>query len=990
MPAGLMSALLEASSQPFEAIADGYRAHSGGLELTLNAAGVQASGAGLAWRLALTSLGRGEWIAPLAAADMRQAGDCLEIDHGTLTEWYRDTALGLEQGLTVHRPPAGSGALVLRLALSGELSGALDEDRRGLTLTSAGGQTLRYDHLRAWDTEGLELNAALDIAADQVTIEVDDRGAAYPITVNSLVYFEKVVGPGSAGDAFGTAVALSYDGNTALVGAPYDDVGDQIDQGSAYVFTRSGTSWTQQAQLIALDGATDDEFGSSVALSLAGDMALVGATGDDGEGGSAYVFTRSGTTWTQQAKLTAADGAAGDQFGHAVALSSSFEGGDTALVGAPYDDVGAQADQGSAYVFTRSDTTWTQRAQLAAAGGATGDEFGHSVALIAVTALVGAVGDDAGQGSAYVFLGAGATWNQQARLTAADGAAGDLFGGAVALSYPDGSRALVGAEEHDVGENDDQGAAYVFARSGTTWTQQAQLTASDGTSSEYFGFAVAIAGGTALVSAPSDDGAGTNYGQGSAYVFTRSDTTWTQQTQLIAPDGAAWDSFGVAVALSGDGETALVGVDYDDVGNNVETADQGSAYVFSSSDTAWKLQAQLVSARGTAGARFGVSVALADDTALVGAYWDEVEGNVQQGSAYVFTRSGMIWVLQQQLIALYGSEEDQFGRSVALSSDGNTALVGANYSDVYGANEGSAYVFVRSGTTWTEQARLTASDCDDDDGLGVSVALSSDGNTALVGADHDDVGGNADQGSAYVFVRSDTTWLQQARLTLSSGMPSEHLGYSVALSGDGNTALLGMFSNLEGLATVFTRSSTTWTQRDQLTASDGTTGDYFGASVALSVNGNTALVGAFGDDVGIHTDQGSAYVFARGDTVWTQQAHLTAADGAANDGFGMSVALSGNAALVGAKYDDIGEDGDQGSAYLFTRSDTTWTQQSQLTASDGAAGDYFGVSAALSDDGHAMLVGAYWDDVGAQNEGSAYFYTLPRSTYLPLVLRNAP
>jgi len=374
-------------------------------------------------------------------------------------------------------------------------------------------------------------------------------------------------------DAFATYLGYSVaiSGETAVVGAPGDDVGPHEDQGSAYVFVRSGTTWSQQAQLTAGDGAAFDYFGRSVALS--GETAVVGAYGHDvganANQGSAYVFARSGTTWSEQPKLTAADGAGGDSFGWSVAIS-----GDTALVGAYYDDVGGNTDQGSAYVFARSGTTWAQQARLTASDGAAGDSFGWSVAIAGETAVVGVpydtVGAIAGQGSAYVFARSGTTWAQQARLTASDGASGDWFGYSVALS---GDTALVGAYA-DIDSNAHQGSAYAFTRSGTTWSQQAKLTATDGAAQDDFGNSVALSGETAVVGAYSDD-VGANADQGSAYVFARSGTTWSQQAQLTAADGAAYDEFGNSVAISGD--TAVVGAFSEDADGKL---DQGSAYVF--------------------------------------------------------------------------------------------------------------------------------------------------------------------------------------------------------------------------------------------------------------------------------------------------------------------------------------------------------------------------------------------------------------------------
>jgi len=365
---------------------------------------------------------------------------------------------------------------------------------------------------------------------------------------------ELTASDGMANDYFGISVAVS--GDTAVVGEPY--AGDYNGVGTAYIFVHSGGGWTQQAELTASDAAGHDWFGISVAIS--GDTVLVGKLG-----GAAYVFTRSGTSWTQQAQLTAA-GAADDRFGMSVAIS-----GETALVGAPWGP--------AAYVFTRSGTSWSQQAELTPTGGATG-WFGQSVALSGDTALVGAfhdtVGANADQGSAYVFTRSGTSWTQQAKLLAADGSAGDEFGWSVAIS---GDTALVGPQYYSVPWGPHQGSAYVFVRSGTSWSQQAQLLAADGMPYDQFGYAVALSGDTALVGAPWQGGNGNpaDHAHGAAYVFTRSGTSWIQQARLAVAGGSLNPWLGASVALSNG--TALVGAPHDNVGSPAE-ANQGSAYVF--------------------------------------------------------------------------------------------------------------------------------------------------------------------------------------------------------------------------------------------------------------------------------------------------------------------------------------------------------------------------------------------------------------------------
>jgi hypothetical protein len=372
-------------------------------------------------------------------------------------------------------------------------------------------------------------------------------------------------------DYFGTSVALS--GEMALVGAPWHDAAGKADAGAAYVFVRSGGAWTQQARLTVADASAFDQFGAAVALSAG--TALVGAPGRDVVGasnaGAAYVFTGSGGSWTQEAELIVAGASAFDQLGAAVALSAG-----TALVGAPGRDAAGQAAAGAVYVFTGAGGSWTREAELTAADAVSADGFGAAVALSGKVALVGApYHDTAGKpnaGAAYVFTGSGGSWTQEAEPIAAAGAAFDQFGTSVALSA---GTALVGAPGRDAAGQVDAGAAYVFTRSGVAWAQEALLSAAGGAAYDSFGDSVALSPEAALVGAPYRDVAG-KASAGAAYVFSRFAGSWIQQPRLtVADDPAADDGFGDAVALSAG--TALAGVP----GRNATgKADAGAASVF--------------------------------------------------------------------------------------------------------------------------------------------------------------------------------------------------------------------------------------------------------------------------------------------------------------------------------------------------------------------------------------------------------------------------
>jgi FG-GAP repeat len=260
---------------------------------------------------------------------------------------------------------------------------------------------------------------------------------------------QKLVGAGTVtNDLFGYSVAIS--GETIVVGAWLGDGAGGLDQGTAYVFVRSGGVWIQQQKLEAADAAASDRFGSSVAIG--GETIVIGAASDDGAGGlaqgSAYVFVRTGGVWMQQQKLEAADAAANDRFGYSVAIS-----GETVVVGTPGDDGAGVGNRGSAYVFVHSDGVWIQQQELLASDAAEADQFGKSVAISGETIVIGAwLYGDIDKGSAYVFVRSGGVWIQQQRLEVADAEVFDGFGNSVAIS---GETIVVG-EAEGVG-------AYVFA-----------------------------------------------------------------------------------------------------------------------------------------------------------------------------------------------------------------------------------------------------------------------------------------------------------------------------------------------------------------------------------------------------------------------------------------------------------------------------------------------------------------------------------------------
>ncbi len=427
------------------------------------------------------------------------------------------------------------------------------------------------------------------------------------------------------------------------------------------------------------------------------------------------------------------------------------------------------------------------------------------------------------------------------------------------------------------------------------------------------------------------------------------------------------DAFPLDDAEQSDNDEDGIGdnADPDDDNDGVNDADDPFPFDPDNCSFVNAIESKLTADDGAQDDYFGFSVSVSGNYAIAGAFYDDDKGS-DSGSAYVFKRDGTSWIKHAKLTTANEAADDRFGSSLSLS--GNYAIVGAYRDDDNGSDSGSAYIFHYDGTSWIQQTKLTASDGAPNDHFGRYVSMSDD--YAIVGALYDDDNGN-DSGSAYVFKREGTSWVQQAKLIADDGSPDDHFGESASVSG--NYAVVGASGDDDngsdsGSVYVFKRDGASWAQQVKLTADDGAPGDHFGHR-DISVSGDYIVVGAYGDDDN-GSDSGSVYIFKRDETSWTQQAKLTADDGAPNDHFGISVSASGHYVVVGAFHDNDYS----GAAYVFKRDGTSWTQQAKLTADDGAPGDAFGSSVSMS--GNYAIVGAYGDDDNGSASGSAYIYEM--------------
>ena len=510
-------AAYEAGRHAFQPTPTGWQARNPGQQwtTTFDRRGFVATpkAGGWAWGLELQGYGFGAHQQTIAGTPAVQAeGSRLtyQWDHA-VQEWFVNDQRGLEHGFTVSTRPAADPAaltapgtpppaLSFLLAVRGELRPHVTPDALGVEFRDAAGATvLNYAGLKVWDADGKILTSHFEQAESSpaapgtrhaVRLLVDERGARYPITIDPIAqqaYLKASNNGAVTDDAFGWSVAVS--GDTVVVGARGEDSSTTgVDStpnesayisGAAYVFVRSGTTWSQQAYLKASQVSANDYFGHSVAVS--GDTVVVGAYAEASSttgvnstanesasgAGAAYVFVRSGTAWSQQAYLKAHQVTANDAFGWSVAVS-----GDTVVVGATGEDsstTGPTANgtpnegssgAGAAYVFVRSGTTWSQQSYLKADKVTANDWFGYSVAVSGDTVVVGAFLEDSsttgvnstanesasGAGAAYVFVRSGTAWSQQAYLKASQVTAGDAFGGSVAVS---GDTVVVGAYGED-------------------------------------------------------------------------------------------------------------------------------------------------------------------------------------------------------------------------------------------------------------------------------------------------------------------------------------------------------------------------------------------------------------------------------------------------------------------------------------------------------------------------------------------------------------
>ena len=774
----------------------------------------------------------------------------------------------------------------------------------------------------------------------------------------------------SVSEYYGSSVAI--DGDYAVVGSS----GYKNYTGKATILYYNGTNWEYVATLTASDSDEYIYFGVSAYIS--DNTIFIGASsapGNSSTSGAVYVFEKPGSGWadmTETAKLTASDGANYDYFGNAISGSEN-----TIVIGA-YQKSDIASYCGAAYIFEKPESDWTtmtETAKLTASNGAKYSNFGCSLQISDTTIVIGAYGESnngISSGAAYVFVKPSAGWTdttETAILTPMDGANSDEFGYAVSIMD---SIIVIGSDKDDDSYSG-SGSAYIFTKPKTGWestaTYAAKINASDANKNAKFGSKVCINDDAIIIGAIGDND------MGAVYIYDIPTTGWSniaEKAKLTASDKAEDDLFGSEIWMSS--KTIIVGAYQDDDRGK----SSGSIYIFDKPASGWttttETEKQLsYSGKTTANTYYGESVSIDGNYAVVGAR----HYNSYSGKAHVLYYDGTEWEVIATLTASDAEENDFFGRSVSIS--GNTIVAGAYGDDDKDSESGSAYVFVKPESGWTdmtETAKLTASDGTKRNDFGYTVDISD--NTIVVGAFHID----SYTGAAYVFVKPESGWknmTETAKLTATDGAIEDYFGGSLSI--DDSVIVVGAYcdddnGSSSGSVYIFKESSTGWenmTETKKIVAADGAAYDYFGISVGIS--GQTVVVGAKFDDDSA-SNSGSLYVFEAPASDWsnaTQTAKLTASDFYDNAYLGYSVSIDDTLIVAGS----IFYSGTKGAGYLFIKPKTGWTDTTQTTkfnASDGEYADDYGCSIDISDT--MIVVGAYLDDNEGIDGGAAYFYAL--------------
>ena len=846
-------------------------------------------------------------------------------------------------------------------------------------------------------------------------------------------------------DWVGSDVDIDKTGTRIIVGASRANHPSRSDAGGAYIWTNNGSdTFSYETFLQDVDAASKGtaQAGDSVAISNDGSVAIVGAADYNGikgtRCGAALIYTRSGTSWTQIANLEAQnDGAGDDRFGYGVDISGD---GNTAVAGAWKHHANSLSDAGAAYVYTKttnyagpniaydsvespvltsnsnlgsiSEGSWISMVfnpdgtKLYALGYSTDKiyQFALSTAYDISSSSISYVGTHS---SSLNTLASNSTPrdmklnNDGTKVFVTDSGTSRVYEYDLSTAYDITTLSYNNVNKHHVTNGGDGGYGLEFNNDGT---KMIIWSSGWGGTLEYdlstpFSLATASSNPSQRVQFSGYKLYGMKFNPDGTKLFSINDDdnkiyqwnlTTPYDTSTMYQEKRKNMRFGFLISSQ---DTSVQGVELNGDGTKMYVIgfQNDKIYQYDISGVIYDEKQKLTAPTPAANLAFGESVSIDDrgTKIIVG----ERYYNSQQGRAHVYRKVGSTWYFTKTIYASNPTTDDGYGEHVSLSGDGNKAIIGSKQEDTTNGDSGMAYVWtapaIAAGATITQfngsqvKVRPTANN-NQYDNFGDSLDISKDGNYIIVGARNADNGGRS-----YIFKLTAGSWGQVDNSVVSGGSLT---GYSVAIDGDGDTVLIGSPNaaaggSNRGAVLVKTRSGNNWSNEATLEADNKGDNDWFGGSVAISDDGNTAVVGAYYEDTG-GSGAGSAYVFTRSGTTWTQKARFQGSDTAGGDEFGY-VAISGDGSyiLVGAGSKAYGGMTPAvGKAYVFTFDGTNVTQQAILVASDAVANNKFGRAVAIDGDGDTIAIGGQGGTSvsgtsSVSTEGAAYIFTRTGTTW---------
>jgi len=719
----------------------------------------------------------------------------------------------------------------------------------------------------------------------------------------------------------------------------------EVYNGTTWDIIASGDSglWTQQGPRLVPTSMNLLGGGSfSVAISADGNTLACGAYNDDSDTGAVWVFTRTADVWSQEAGPLVGTGGIGvPQQGYSLALSDD---GNTMAVGGPRDDNYI----GAVWIWTRSAGLWTQQGSKLVANDGAGLEIfqGNSVSLSGDgnTLAVGAPYDDDVNyiGAAWVWTRTAGVWTQQGSKIIGTGYVGtDIeFGDTVSLSQ-DGDTLAVGGG----GDDNYIGATWIFTRTASVWTQQgSKLVGSGAIGSSYQAYvSLSQDGNTLAVGGPDDDN-----NIGATWIFTRMAGVWTQFGSKIVVNRTEPQQ-GTSISISSDGDTLAVG-------GQVDNGNIGATWIFTRTAGVWTQQGSKLVGTGAVGnAQQGISVSLSQDGDTLAVGGESDNGNI--GATWIFTRTAGVWTQQgSKLVGTGAVGNAQQGNSVSLSQDGDTLAIGGPQDN---SGIGAIWIFTRTAGVWTQQSsKLVGTGAVGISVQGESVSLSHDGDTLAVGGPVD----NGSIGATWIFTRTAGVWTQQGSKLVGTGaVGNAQQGISVSLSQDGDTLAVGGYldDGTKGATWIFTRTAGVWSQQGSKLVGTGAI-DNARQGSAVSLKGDTLVVGGPYDDPIGASYIGATWVWTRTAGVWTQQGSKLVGTGSSGinikEGTSVSLSQDGNTLITGGPYDDVFI----GATWAFTRTAGVWTQQGTKLVGTGSTGSLpIGFGSWISLKGDTVLISSY-------------------------------